>query len=79
LEEYERERNQAAFPLYEFTCQMATLAPPQPEMQQLLGALRANQKQTNRFFGLFAQTVSVPEFFSPENMREIFGDRGAGV
>lgn len=80
LEEYERQRNQAAFPLYEFTCQFATLAPPPPEMQQLLGALRGNQKQTNRFFGLFAQTVSVAEFFSPENMREIFGqDRGAAV
>jgi flavin-dependent dehydrogenase len=80
LQEYERQRNQAAFPLYEFTCQLATLAPPPAEMQQLLGALRGNQKQTNRFFGLFAQTVSVPEFFSPENMQEIFGhDRGAGV
>lgn len=80
LEEYERQRNQAAFPMYEFTCQLATLAPPPPEMQKLFGALRGNQKQTNRFFGLFAQTVSVPEFFSPENMQEIFGgDRGAGV
>ena len=80
LEEYERQRNQAAFPMYEFTCQLATLAPPPPEMQKLFGALRGNQKQTNRFFGLFAQTVSVPEFFSPENMQEIFGgDRGTGV
>ena len=80
LEDYEQQRNQAAFPLYEFTCQLATLAPPPPEMQQLLGALKGNQKQTNRFFGLFAQTVSVPEFFSPENMQEIFGqDRGVGV
>jgi hypothetical protein len=49
-------------------------------MQKLLGTLRGNQKQTNRFFGLFAQTVSVTEFFSLENMKEIFGqDRGAGV
>ena len=80
MEEYERQRNQAAFPLYEFTCQLATLRPPPPEMQQLLGALKGNQKQTNRFFGLFAQTVSVAEFFSPENMQEIFGqDRGVGT
>jgi flavin-dependent dehydrogenase len=78
LEEYERQRNEAAFPLYEFTCQLATLAPPPPEMQRLLRALKGNQKQTNRFFGLFAQTVSVPEFFPPENMQEIFGcDRDA--
>ena len=80
LEDYERKRNQAAFPLYEFTCQLATLAPPAPEMQRLLGALKGNQRQTNRFFGVFAQTVSVPEFFSPENMQEIFGqDPAAGA
>jgi hypothetical protein len=43
-------------------------------MMQLLNALRTNQEQTNRFFGLFAQTVTVPEFFSPDNMKRIFGD-----
>ena len=73
LARYEEARNKAAFPLYEFTCQLATLAPPSPEMQQLLGALRGNQEQTDRFFGLFAQTVSIPEFFAPENMQKIIG------
>jgi len=73
LEAYEQERNRTAFPLYEFTCQLATLAPPTPEMQQLLGALNGNQEQTNKFFGLFAQTVSLPEFFAPENMQKIYG------
>jgi flavin-dependent dehydrogenase len=72
LAAYEEQRNQAAFPLYEFTCMLATLAPPPPDMMQLLNALRTNQEQTNRFFGLFAQTVSVPEFFSPDNMKRIF-------
>lgn len=71
LAHYEEERNKAAFPVYEFTCQLATLAPPSAEMQQLLGALRGNQEQTDRFFGLFAQTVSFPEFFAPENMQKI--------
>jgi flavin-dependent dehydrogenase len=73
LATYEQERNNAAFPLYDFTCQLATLAPPPPEMQELLAALKGNQEQTNRFFGIFAQTVSVPEFFAPENMQRIFG------
>ena len=73
LAQYEQQRNETALPLYEFTCQLATLAPPPPEMQQLLAALQGNQEQTNRFFGLFAQTVSVPEFFAPENMQLIFG------
>ena len=39
----------------------------------LLAALRGNQEQTNRFFGLFAQTVSIPAFFAAENMQQIFG------
>jgi 2-polyprenyl-6-methoxyphenol hydroxylase-like FAD-dependent oxidoreductase len=73
LAQYEQQRNEAAFPLYEFTCQLATLAPPPPEKQKLLAALRGNQEQTNRFFGLFAQTVSIPAFFAAENMQQIFG------
>jgi 2-polyprenyl-6-methoxyphenol hydroxylase-like FAD-dependent oxidoreductase len=75
LAEYEQRRNETALPLYEFTRQLATLAPPPPSMQKLFAALQGNQEQTNRFFGLFAQTVSVPEFFAPENMERIFGDR----
>lgn len=70
---YERERNQVAFPLFEFTCQLANLAPPPPEMQQLFAALQGNQEQTDRFFGIFAQTVSIPEFFAAENMQKIMG------
>jgi flavin-dependent dehydrogenase len=72
MQGYEQERNRTALPLYEFTCQLATLAPPSSEMQQLLAALKGNQEQTNRFFGIFAQTVSIPEFFAPENMQKIF-------
>jgi flavin-dependent dehydrogenase len=80
LATYEQERNNAAFPLYDFTCQLATLAPPPPEMQQLLAALKGNQEQTDRFFGIFAQTVSASEFFAPENMQRIFGpDQHASV
>lgn len=73
LSQYEQERNNAAFPLYDFTCQLATLAPPPPEMQRLLAALKGNQEQTDRFFGVLAQTVSIPEFFGPENMQRILG------
>jgi flavin-dependent dehydrogenase len=47
MAEYEQRRNEAALPIYEFTCQLATLEPPPPEMQQLFAALRNNQEQTN--------------------------------
>ena len=43
LARYKEERNEAALPLYEFTCQLATLAPPPPEMVQLFKALQSNQ------------------------------------
>jgi len=72
LAEYERQRNAAVLPMYEFTCQLANLAePPSREMQQLLAALRGNQAETNRFLGAWAGTVPVSEFFAPENVQRI--------
>jgi flavin-dependent dehydrogenase len=71
LAAYERRRNEAALPLFDLTCQFATLQPPPPEMQQLLAALRGNQEQTDRFFGTIAGTVPVPEFFAPDNIGRI--------
>jgi hypothetical protein len=43
-------------------------------MQQLFGALHGNQTETNRFLGIIADTVSIPEFFSPENIRRIMAE-----
>jgi flavin-dependent dehydrogenase len=68
---YEQRRNEAVVPVYDFTCQFATLEPPPPEMQQLFAALQGNQADTDRFMGLFAGTTQVPEFFAPENMARI--------
>jgi flavin-dependent dehydrogenase len=70
---YERRRNEEVLPMYEFTCQLAALEPPPPEMQQLFSALRGNQADIDRFLGTIAGTVSIPEFFSPENMQRIVG------
>ena len=74
---YERRRNEASLPIYELTCQLAALQPPAPEMQQLLGALRHDQEQTNRFFGAIAGTVPVPEFCAPDNIGRIMAAAGA--
>jgi len=71
LAEYQRRRDEAAMPIYEFACQQAPFSSPPPEMQQLFAALRENQTETNQFIGLFAQTVSIPEFFAPENLQRI--------
>jgi 2-polyprenyl-6-methoxyphenol hydroxylase-like FAD-dependent oxidoreductase len=71
LADYERRRNETAMPIYELTCQLASLEPPPPEMQHLFAALQGNQEQTNRFFGTIAGTVPIPQFFSPENTGRI--------
>jgi flavin-dependent dehydrogenase len=73
LADYERQRNEASLPMYEFTTQLATTQPPPPEIQQMLAALHGNREATNRFFGVFAQTVPVPEFFAPDNLGRITG------
>lgn len=70
---YEQQRNQATFPIYDLTCQFASLQPPPVEQQQLMGALLHNQEATNRFIGILAGTVSIPEFFAPENIGQIMG------
>jgi flavin-dependent dehydrogenase len=72
MAEYERQRNEEALPVYEFTAQLASLEPPPPEMQQLFAALRTNQEQMNRLCGIFAGSVSPSEFFVPENLAQIF-------
>jgi hypothetical protein len=59
--------------MYEYTCQLASLEPPPPAMQQLFVALRGNQHETNRHFGTIAGTVPIREFFSPENVQRIMG------
>jgi 2-polyprenyl-6-methoxyphenol hydroxylase-like FAD-dependent oxidoreductase len=66
--EYQRTRDEHALPMYEFTCQLATLEPPPPEMQQLLGAIHGNQSAMDGFVQMNAGTISPAEFFSPDNV-----------
>jgi flavin-dependent dehydrogenase len=71
LADHQRRRDEIAMPIYEFTCEQAKYEPPSLEMQRLFHALRGNQEDTNRFFGLIAQTTSIPEFFAPQNIQRI--------
>jgi 2-polyprenyl-6-methoxyphenol hydroxylase-like FAD-dependent oxidoreductase len=71
LRGYESARNEASRPMYEFTCQLAGLQPPPPQMQQLFAALRTSPEQTSRFLGAVAGTVALPEFFSPDNLASL--------
>ncbi len=71
LAEYQRRRDDAVMPMYDLTCQLATLDPPPPDLQELLGAIRGNQRETDRFLGMITGTVPIPEFLSDENRRRI--------
>jgi flavin-dependent dehydrogenase len=68
---YQAERDEAVMPMYEFTYDLARLAPPTREQQELFGALRGNQRQIDRFLGIVAGTVDPREFFSQANVASI--------
>jgi flavin-dependent dehydrogenase len=68
---YEERRNQSEMPYFELTTQLAALAPPPAETQQLLAALRHNPEQRSRFFGVLSHSVPVQDFFAPENVQKI--------
>jgi 2-polyprenyl-6-methoxyphenol hydroxylase-like FAD-dependent oxidoreductase len=68
---YQYTRDEQALPMYEFTCQLATLEPPPPEMQQLLAAMRGNQAAMDGFARTTAGVVSPAEFFGTENVARI--------
>jgi 2-polyprenyl-6-methoxyphenol hydroxylase-like FAD-dependent oxidoreductase len=76
LREYQVRRDERVKPLHDFTCQLATLEPPPPEMQALFGALQGNQEATNQFYSALTGSLPLPEFMNEENLGRIM--EGAG-
>jgi 2-polyprenyl-6-methoxyphenol hydroxylase-like FAD-dependent oxidoreductase len=74
--EYQRIRDELAMPVYEFTAQFATMEPPPPELQQLIGAMQGNQEAQDGFISVQAATLPAPEFFAPENVGTIMAAAG---
>lgn len=70
--EYQRVRDADVGAMYDFTCDLATLEPPPPELQRILGAINGNQAAMDGFARLNAGTISPTEFFAPENVEAIF-------
>ncbi len=68
---WHRERDAAVLPMYEFTAQLATLEPPPPELQQVLGAVAGDPAAMDGFMSMVAGVVSPAEFFSEENVGRI--------
>ncbi|HVL99477.1 MAG TPA: NAD(P)/FAD-dependent oxidoreductase [Egibacteraceae bacterium] len=71
--EYQQRRDLYALPNYELTTQLATLEPPPPELQQLLGAIQGKQDAMDAFLSVIAGTLSPPAFFDPNNVAKLLG------
>jgi 2-polyprenyl-6-methoxyphenol hydroxylase-like FAD-dependent oxidoreductase len=74
---YQQTRDREAAPVYGFTDDFATLEPPPPELQQLLGAIYGNQEEMDAFISVQASTMPAPEFFAPENVGRIMSEAAA--
>ena len=69
---YQAVRDQHVLPMYEFTCDFAALAPPPPELQQLLQAMHGNRAAMDGFARVNAGVTSPAEFFAEDNVTRIF-------
>ncbi|MGH8986144.1 MAG: NAD(P)/FAD-dependent oxidoreductase, partial [Acidimicrobiia bacterium] len=74
--EYQSVRDEHVLPIFEFTCELATLEQPPPEMQQLLGAVHGNKEAMDGFARVNAGVTSPSDFFSEENVGRILASAG---
>ena len=70
---FQSKRDAQSLPMYDFTCQLAALEPPPPDLVELLGAVHGNQEAMDQFCRVNAGILSPPEFFSEANVGRIFG------
>jgi flavin-dependent dehydrogenase len=71
MADYQKTRDEHSLPMFGLTCGFATMEPPPPEMQQLLGKTSASQDAQDQFVSMMAGTLPVPAFFAPENVGRI--------
>ena len=76
MSHYQSTRDTHVLPMYELTAQFASLEPPPPELQKVLGAVHGNQDAMDGFARVNAGVTSPAEFFSEENVKRIFAAAG---
>ena len=74
---YQATRDTQVLPMYELTTQLATLAPPPPDLQQLLGAVHGNQEAMDQFARVMAGVTSPADFFAEDNVGRILTQAAA--
>jgi len=68
MADYQQARDAQVASMYDFTCELATLAPPPPERAQLLGAIAGRQWAMDGFAQMNAGTIPPAQFLSPQNI-----------
>jgi flavin-dependent dehydrogenase len=76
LAAYQASRDAETLPMFNFTLQLASFAPPQPEEQVLFSALARRPEEIQRFFGVLAGVEPMGEYFAPRNLLRLIGARG---
>lgn len=76
---YQRNRDVRVKAMYDFTCQLATLEPPPPELQQLLGAIHGNRRAMDAFVQMNAGTISPAIFFAADNVNAMMAAANVGA
>ncbi len=72
---YRARRDAAALPMYQMTTDLASFAPPRPEQEQLFAALAGRPAEIDRFLGVLAGSVPIPDYFGPRNLLRLLGVR----
>jgi len=71
MADYQSTRDEQTLPAYEMASDLGSLAPPPPEMAQLLAVVSGNPQASREFVSTIAGTMPVNEFFSDENAARI--------
>jgi 2-polyprenyl-6-methoxyphenol hydroxylase-like FAD-dependent oxidoreductase len=75
--DYQASRDARVRSMYDFTCQLATLEPPPPDMQQLFAAIHGNRDAMDGFARMNAGTIPPAEFLAPGNVARILAQAEA--
>jgi glycine/D-amino acid oxidase-like deaminating enzyme len=77
---YQRQRDAAAIPVYDFTTGLASFAPPPPEAVRLFQALERQPAEVDRFLGAITGSIPLGRYFAPANLLRVLGPRAmAGI
>src|SRR5262245_18024866 len=78
LARYQRTRDEAAFPMFALTCQLANLAEPLPaDLVRLLEAMQGNREAMSDFISTLAGVMPAPQFFAEKNVARIMAQAAA--